>query len=137
MSSSLPAGSTTKITNTTGTTTRSLFALAFRAWNLCVLLVVTAALLLISPAAVVILLPVACMAVSLCLLCSIAARILLPFFFVPLAGEACDEHRSGGARGRKQDCIEFDRPVAWTMRTLRLRKTGTRRTGLSKNAARV
>ncbi|CAN6218046.1 unnamed protein product [Urochloa humidicola] len=115
MSSSLPASSTTKITTTTtATTTRSLFALALRAWNLCVILVVVAAFLLVSPAAVVILLPVACMAVSLCLLCSIAARILLPFF-VPLAGEACDdehEHRSGGVRERKQDCVEVDRAEA-------------------------
>ncbi|CAN6196301.1 unnamed protein product [Urochloa humidicola] len=78
-----------------------------------VILVVVAALLLVSPAAVVILLPVACMSVSLCLLCSIAARILLPFF-VPLAGEACDEHehRSGGVRERKQDCVEVDRAEA-------------------------
>ncbi|KAF8781074.1 hypothetical protein HU200_001047 [Digitaria exilis] len=90
---------------TTKTTTiRSLLALALRAWSLCVFLVVIAALLLVSPAAVVILFPVACMAVSACLICAIAARILLPFFILPPG----HHDRSGGVHERKQDCVEVD-----------------------------
>ena len=83
--------STAKISCTTSCTTRSLFALALHALNLCVFLVVVVALLLLSPAAVVILLPVACMAASVCLLCA----------------------TTGGVRERKkQDCVEVDRAEA-------------------------
>ncbi|RCV12101.1 hypothetical protein SETIT_2G242000v2 [Setaria italica] len=109
-STSFLAGGTTKTTATATNTTRSLFTLALRAWNLCVRLVVTAALLLVSPAAVVILLPVACMAVSACILCAIAARILLPFFVPPPDGAR--EPPSGVVREQKQDCIEVDRAEA-------------------------
>ncbi|CAL5081909.1 unnamed protein product [Urochloa decumbens] len=135
MSSSLPAGGTTRAT----TTTRSLFALALKAWNLCVLLVVVAALLLVSPAAVVILLPVACMTVSLYLLCAITARILLPFFVsccrtgqvMMSSGAACANGSKTASRS-----IAARRPVALTMMTTPpLRKRGTRGTGPSKKTA--
>ncbi|CAN6174676.1 unnamed protein product [Urochloa humidicola] len=109
MSSSLPAGSATKITTTPATTVRSVFALALRAWTLCVLLVVLAALFLVSPAAFLILLPVACMLVSACLLCAITARILLSSFSVP--PDWASEQRNG-LREQKQDCIEVDRAEA-------------------------
>ena len=110
MSSSLHAGGTKKTT-----AARSLFALALRAWSLCVLPVAIAALLLVFPAAVVILLPVACMAASACLLCATAARILLPFSALPAAGQqqARDEPPSGGVpEQRTHDCVEVDRAEA-------------------------
>jgi hypothetical protein len=111
MSSSPLAGGTTK----TAAAARSLFALALRAWSLCVLPVAIAAPLLVSPAAVVILRPVGCMAASALLLCASAARILLPFF-LPLAGprQARDhEPRScGGVPERTHDCVEVDRAEA-------------------------
>jgi len=114
MSSSPLAGGTTK--TAAAAAARSLFALALRAWSrLCVLPVAIAALLLVSPAAVVILLPVACMAASACLLCATAARILLPFSALPAAGQqqARDEPPSGGVpEQRTHDCVEVDRAEA-------------------------
>ncbi|KAJ1290073.1 hypothetical protein BS78_02G214500, partial [Paspalum vaginatum] len=76
----------------------------------CVFLVVLVALPLLAPAAVLILLPVACMLVSVCL-CAIAARLLVPFVPVEPPGRA-REHRGGGVRGREQNCIVVDREEA-------------------------
>ena len=100
--------STAKISSTS-CTTRSLFALALHAFNLCVFLVVVAAFLLLSPAAVVILLPVACMAASVCLLCATTARLLAPSSVAP--GRA-RENRGGVRERKKQDCVEVDRAEA-------------------------
>ena len=101
--------STAKISCTTSCTTRSLFALALHALNLCVFLVVVVALLLLSPAAVVILLPVACMAASVCLLCATTARLLAPSV---APGRRAPENRGGVRERKKQDCVEVDRAEA-------------------------
>ncbi|CAL5073818.1 unnamed protein product [Urochloa decumbens] len=131
MSSSLPAGSTTK----TATTARSLFALALRAWNLCVLLVVVAALVLVSPAAVVILFPVACMSLSLPPLRDHSSdplpSLCRPTGQVMSTGAAC---ASGSKTAPRSTAPR--RPAASTTTTLPLRKRGARGTGPSKNTAR-
>ncbi|KAL6844836.1 hypothetical protein ACP4OV_025495 [Aristida adscensionis] len=95
----------------------SLLAVALHAWSLCVLVAVLAVLLPLAPVAAVLLLPFACMAASLCLLCAIAARLLAP---PPPDRRRLrdDDHqrrqhrRRGAGRERKQGCVDVDRAEA-------------------------
>ncbi|KAF7059325.1 hypothetical protein CFC21_066244 [Triticum aestivum] len=92
-----PSSPTQHAPGTTASSSSSCFALAWHVWSLCALHIALVLSSVAAAALIVVLLPFACAAASLCLVCAITARFLsCPASFAPLDRTAA---QSAGADG--------------------------------------